>query len=149
MAKRRVSDAEILAQIPAAVARAKRARKAEPHAALAHYDRATRTLHVALTNGGTFSVPITLIPELRRASDADLAQVEVGPAGVGLHWKRLDADLSVAGVARVVLGAATLLRAAGAAGGAARSTAKSEAARRNGRKGGRPVKTTSSKRRAR
>jgi hypothetical protein len=62
----------------------------------------------------------------------------VGPAGVGLHWAALDADLSVAGLAAVAFGRRVLLRAAGAAGGSARSAAKADAARRNGAKGGRP-----------
>lgn len=133
-----VPDEEILAQIPAARARARRAQATEPHAVRARYDRRQRAVHVALTNGSSFTVPVRIVPELASASDADLAEVEVGPAGVGLHWARLDADLSVAGLAAVVLGRGTLLRAAGAAGGAAKSRAKAEAARRNGARGGRP-----------
>lgn len=46
-----------------------------------------------------------------------------------LRAGRRDADLSVAGLARLALGARVLLRAAGAAGGMARSAAKAEARR--------------------
>ena len=112
----------------------------EPHASSARYDRRRRILHVGLTNGGGFSVPVELITDPRSAADRDIATVAVGAAGVGLHWERLDVDLSVAGLARAVLGAAALMKAAGAAGGTVRSAAKSEAARRNGKKGGRPAK---------
>ena len=138
MARSYVTDADILAQIPDAVARANRARRTKPHAKAARYDRATRVLHVQLTNGVTLSIPVSLMPELSRASDAELSRVEVGPAGIGLHWERLDVDLSVSGLARVVLGTRSLMQAAGAAGGRVRSTAKTLAARENGKKGGRP-----------
>lgn len=144
MAKRRSSDSHIRAQIPAAVARAERARRTEPHAGSARYDRGRRVLHIGLTNGSAFSIPAASIAELRSASDDDLALVEVGPAGVGLRWERLDVDLSVAGLAQLVLGTRMLLRAAGAAGGSVRSGAKADAARGNGLKGGRPRKAGSS-----
>ena len=82
-----------------------------------------------------------MIEELRGAPDAVIEQVEVGPAGVGLHWEALDTDLSVARLAELVLGRTALLKAAGATGGAVRSKAKTEAARVNGSKGGRPRKS--------
>lgn len=138
MAKHRISDAEILAQLPAAEARARRSLRTMPHAAAARYERQKRVLRVELTNGSSFSLPVSMVPELSKATDAALAEVEVGAAGLGLHWERLDVDLSVAGLARLVLGTRTLLQAAGAAGGLSRSSAKAEAARVNGRKGGRP-----------
>lgn len=138
MAKHRLSDAEVLAQVPAAEARARRSLRSKPHAAAARYERHKRRLRVELTNGTSFSLPVSLVPELSKASDAALAEVEVGAAGIGLHWERLDVDLSVAGLARFVLGTQALLQAAGAAGGLSRSSAKAEAARANGRKGGRP-----------
>lgn len=140
MARARLTDREVLAQIPAAEARARRAHALEPHAIAAHYDRRTRTLRVTLTNGGGFTIPVALIAELRRLTDQDIATVRVGAAGVALRWARLDIDLSVAGLARTLFGAAALMRVAGAAGGSVRSTSKAAAARRNGRKGGRPAK---------
>ena len=141
MAKHTVSDAEVLAQVRAARQRARRALRTQPHATRARYERSRRRLHIGLTNGAAFVIPVDLIAALRDASDRDLAEVKVGTAGVGLHWERLDADLSVAGLARVALGAQVLLRAAGSAGGAARTSAKGRAARLNGLKGGRPRKS--------
>ena len=142
MAKRQPSDSQILAQIPAAVARARRAQRAEPHANAARYDRRTRTLHVGLTNGSTFSVPVVHIPTLRSASDDDLARVAIGPAGVALRWDTLDADVGVTSLAQAVFGARSLQRVAGAVAGSARTEAKATAARLNGLKGGRPRKAT-------
>ena len=144
MARRKQTDREILAQLPAARARTRRAESSEPHAARASFDRKSREIRIRLTNGGSFAVPVALLDELRKLSDDELATLEVGAAGVGLRWPRLDIDLSVMGLARAVLGSAALMRVAGAVGGAARSRAKAEAARRNGAKGGRPRKSVGS-----
>jgi hypothetical protein len=141
MARSSMSDAGILAQLPAARLRAERTRARGAYAESAEYDGSSRALRVGLANGSTFSVPVSLIPELRDAPEAALADVEVGPAGLALRWNLLDIDLSVVGLARLLLGRRLLLTAAGGAGGASRSTAKAEAARRNGRKGGRPKKS--------
>jgi hypothetical protein len=132
-----VRDEEILAQIPAA---RRRARVSRPLAAKVRYQRTHRCVHVTLTNGATLVVPIDLIASLRRATDAELADVGVGIGGVGLRWERLDEDLSIAGLARIALGRQVLLSASGAAGGASRTAAKVEASRANGLKGGRPRK---------
>lgn len=137
MARRMVSDNEILEQIPAA---RRRAQHTHPAAVKARYDQPTRRLHVTLTNGATLVVPIDLIASLRRAADQELAAVTVGVAGVGLRWEDLDEDLSIGGLARVALGRQVLLRASGAAGGASRTAAKVQASRLNGLKGGRPRK---------
>ena len=141
MTKSRVTDAEILAQIPGAIARAARARRTKPYAKAARYDRATRTLRVRLTNDVTFSIPVSLIPALAQVSDVELSRVEVGPAGIGLHWDRLNVDLTIGGLARAALGTRALMQAAGAAGGRVRSAAKAGAARENGKRGGRPRRT--------
>ena len=138
MIRRFLTDAEIRAQIPAARRRAERLLRTTPHAERARYDRRARQLHIQLTNGAGLVIPIALIPGLRAAADKDLGEVEVGPVGIDLHWERLDADITVASLARLVLGTQGLLRAAGSAGGAARTKAKARAARLNGRKGGRP-----------
>jgi hypothetical protein len=143
MAKRRLSDAEVLRQIPGARRRAQQSLVSEPHAKQVRFNGTRRAVYVLLTNGAAFEVPIELIPSLRTAGDTELADVRVGPAGVGIHWERLDTDLSVARLASAALGPAVLLRAAGSAGGASRTRAKTRAARANGLKGGRPRKSQS------
>ncbi len=140
MGRPTLTDSAILALVPRARGRARRALDREPHAAAVRYHRAGRRLLVHLTNGAALIIPIQLVRSLRDARDEDLGDVSVGPAGLGLHWERLDEDLSIAGLATVAFGSPTLVRAWGAAGGGARTAAKALAARRNGRKGGRPRK---------
>ena len=139
---RLITDGDILAQLPAARQRARRARLSQPHASAVRFERSGRRLHVTLSNGAVLTIPVELIASLRNATDRELAAVSVGAAGIGLHWEALDEDLTIAGLTRIALGDRTLLRASGSAGGSARSAAKIRAARRNGRKGGRPRKAT-------
>jgi hypothetical protein len=116
--------------------------RTEPRARSARYDRRTGRIHVALTNGCTFAFPARNAQGLERASDAELAQVEVLGLGLGLHWERLDVDLSVPGLLAGLFGTRAYMdRQRAARAGASRSDAKAAAARRNGAKGGRPRKT--------
>lgn len=138
---RSLTDGAILAQIPAARRRARRAQISQPLATAARFERSGRRLHVTLSNGAEVVIPVELIASLRNASDQELATVSVGAAGIGLRWEALDEDLTIAGLAKIVLGTRTLFRASGSAGGSVRTPAKIRAARRNGRKGGRPRKT--------
>jgi len=135
MAKRTLTDSEILAQIPAA---RRRAERSHAPAVTARYDRVQRRLHVTLANGAALLVPVDLVPALRPASDAVLAQVEVTATGLGLEWPAINQDILITGLLRLALGRRMLLQASGAAGGASRTPAKVRASRLNGRKGGRP-----------
>ena len=77
-----------------------------------------------------------------RRPEQNLAEIEISPAGLGLHWPRLDADVYVPALLQGVFGSKSwIARQLGAAGGHARSAAKAAASRENGRKGGRPSKT--------
>jgi hypothetical protein len=138
MARRRLTDAEIVAQIPAARARARAAAASEPRARHARYDRARGVIVVELTNGAFFGFPTDLAQGLRGATPDALANVEVSPSGEALHWDRLDADLRVPALLQGVFGTRAWMRELGRAGGSARSEAKARAARLNGAKGGRP-----------
>ena len=123
------------AQIDAALERGALARKSEPRAASARYDRPTGRVIVELTNGAAFAFPAALLQELEAASPDQLAQVEVLGVGHGLHWEALDVDLTVPGLLAGVFGTQShLARKAGQA----TSLAKAAAARSNGAKGGRP-----------
>ena len=141
MAFRRLSDAEVVAQIPAARKRAREARRREPHGRAVRYLRRSRQLVIDLINDVQLRIPIDRLPGLARASDAQLARVELSPAGVGVSWDELGVDFTVAQLATIALGAQTLTRAATSLAGATRSPAKAAAARRNGKKGGRPRKS--------
>jgi hypothetical protein len=144
MARAALTDREVLAQAKTARLRAERSRRTSPQAQAVRFDQAGRAVCIELTNGAVVTLPASLVPGLEGASERDLREVVVGPAGVGLHWERLDLDLSVANLVQVCFGAPLLLRAAGSAGGSARSPAKARAARLNGKKGGRPRKAPSS-----
>ncbi|AHJ66353.1 DUF2442 domain-containing protein [Granulibacter bethesdensis] len=99
---------------------------------------------VTLSNGVEMAIPVDLIEGIADASDHDLAEIELTPAGQGLHWERLDADVLVEGLARGIFGSPTWMAAAlGRSGGSSRSAAKVTAARENGKKGGRPRKVGS------
>jgi hypothetical protein len=112
-----------------------------PHAIAARYDRRMSRVVVTLSNGLELAFPPHLAEGLADAKPADLALIEITPAGLGLHWPRLDADLYLPALLQGVFGSprwmAGLL---GKSGGLARTAAKVTAARENGRKGGRPRK---------
>jgi hypothetical protein len=114
-----------------------------PRARAARYDRRTARILVDLTNGCSFAFPARQAQGLERASDAELAQVEVLGLGLGLHWERLDVDLSVPGLLAGLFGTKAYMdRQRAARAGSATSAAKAAAARRNGAKGGRPRKAS-------
>jgi hypothetical protein len=122
-------------EIEAADARGKAARRAEPRGAAARYDRRLKRMVVELTNGATFAFPVQLAQGLEEASDDELAAVEILGDGYGLHWERLDVDLSIPGLLAGIFGTRShMARRAGQA----RSAAKAAASRVNGAKGGRP-----------
>ncbi|WP_281814373.1 DUF2442 domain-containing protein [Limnohabitans sp. MORI2] len=107
-----------------------------PVAKLARY--VAGRIHVELDNGCAFEFPVAHAQELVNAKPADLRQVEVTAAGLGLYWPTLDADLYVPNVLKGVLGTRQWMAHIGATGGKAKTQAKSVAARENGKRGGRP-----------
>ena len=128
------------------IARAEAAMEAKReagHAIAARYDASSGRLVVSLHNGVELAVPVRLVEGLADADPADLAEIEVTPAGLGLHWPRLDADVYVPGLMAGALGSRTwMARQLGAEGGRASTPAKAAASRANGAKGGRPRKRT-------
>ena len=116
----------------------RRAAKSEPRAARATYHAKDNALRIELTNGAAISVPVKLIPALKRASPSEVRSVEVLGRGGGLHWEALDVDLSVPGLVSSVFAGPEWMAELGRVGGRRSSAAKAAAARRNGRKGGRP-----------
>jgi hypothetical protein len=107
----------------------------------ARYDRRTARVVVNLNTGVEIAFPTRMAEGLADAPPADLTEIEISPAGLGLHWPKLDADVYVPALLQGVLGSKGWMAAQlGAAGGKARSRAKVAAARANGRKGGRPRK---------
>ena len=86
---------DLQTQIAQARQRAAIAKITEPHAESAYYDRESGRIVIQLKYGAVFSFPAELGQGLAGASPEALAEVEVTPSGLGLHWESLDADLSV------------------------------------------------------
>jgi Protein of unknown function (DUF2442) len=112
------------------------------HAIAARYDRRTSRVVVTLNTGVQLAFPSRLAEGLAGASPEDLAEIEISPTGLGLHWSKLDADVYVPALLQGLFGSKNwMARELGANGGRSRSEAKAAAARANGRRGGRPRKT--------
>jgi hypothetical protein len=87
------------------------------HAVSARYDRRSSRIIVGLNTGVQIAFPADLAEGLAGAAAADLARIEISPAGLGLHWPRLDADLYVLSLLQGMLGAKSwMARQLGAAG---------------------------------
>ena len=124
----------------AAIARGEQIRQGG-YAVGVDYDARQKRLVVELSNGVTVMVPVHLLEGLAEAQDSDLAEIEITPAGLGLHWPKLDADVYVPALMQGVFGTKRWMAAQlGASGGKASTPAKASAARTNGSKGGRPRK---------
>jgi hypothetical protein len=129
---------EINANFGRASRAGRRAAKTEPRAARAAYDARNDALRIELTNGASISIPVKLIPGLKGVAPSEVRTVEVLGRGGGLHWERLDLDLSVPGLVSSVFAGPEWMAELGRVGGLRSSAAKTAAARSNGRKGGRP-----------
>ena len=53
-------------------------------------------MHVRLLDGREISVPLEWFPKLRNASDEQRKKWRLIGRGIGIHWKDLDEDVSVA-----------------------------------------------------
>jgi hypothetical protein len=115
--------------------------RAAGHAIGAYYDRRSFRIVVNLNTGIQLAFPAELAEGLAGASPQNLAEIEISPSGLGLHWPRLDADVYIPALLQGVMGSKSwMARQLGAKGGRARSQAKTAASRANGKKGGRPRK---------
>ena len=129
------------ADVRAAEKRMRARLRSQPHATSARYDRRVARIVVSLSNGLHLGFPIDLAQGLAGARPADLADIEISPTGLGLHWPRLDADLYLPALMEGIFGTRHwMARALGRAGGRSTSSAKREASRENGKLGGRPRK---------
>lgn len=58
------------------------------------------TLSVSLRDGRKISIPLSWFPRLAQASREDRAVWEPSAAGHGIHWPKIDEDLSIEGLLR-------------------------------------------------
>lgn len=141
MANWTISDSDLNNQINRAIDAGAKALNNEPRAKSARYSPTRRQVIVELTNGCSFIFPVDKAQGLAGASNKDLAAVRILGKGMGLHWEKLDADLSIASLVVGIFGSQAWMREIARRGGAASTPAKAAAARTNGAKGGRPKKS--------
>jgi hypothetical protein len=116
-----------------------RARRKTGYAVSVRYDRRTARIVVGLNTGLELAFLPSLTEGLAGASPEQLADVEISPAGLGLHWPKLDADVYLPALLQGNFGSRRWMAAQlGAVGGRAQSEAKAASSRANGCKGGRP-----------
>ena len=65
------------------------------HVVSARYDSLTHRVTMHLNSGLELAIPSHLVEGLTDATPVALADIEVSPTGLGLHWPQLDADLYV------------------------------------------------------
>lgn len=83
------------------------------------YDGASDAIVVELSDGKTLRIPRKKIEGLGQASESDVAAIEILGSGSGLHWHRLDVDLSVAGLAAGIFGTRSWMKRLAETGGGA------------------------------
>lgn len=98
LGKWEVEEEELQREMAEATRRGQERMKTEPRARRATYDATSRRLVIDLLNGCVFIVPVDLMQGLRGASDEDLADFTLMPRGFDLHWHKLDAQFTVAGL---------------------------------------------------
>lgn len=118
------------------------ARKAAfPAAVAVRYDRRIARIVISLASGLQIAFAPRDVQGLEHATPADLADAEISPSGLGVHFPKLDADLYIPALLEGFLGSRRWMASQmGKVGGRASTDAKAAASRENGKLGGRPRK---------
>jgi hypothetical protein len=58
----------------------------------------SENLWIMLHDGRQIATPITYFPRLLHASSEERSQFEISGGGSGIHWDKLDEDISVTGL---------------------------------------------------
>lgn len=110
-----------------------------PCATKAHYERKRGRVIIGLSTGIEIAFRPRDAQGLERAKPNQLAEIEISPSGLGIHFPKLDADIYLPALLEGFLGSKRWIAAElGKLGGGVSTKAKAEAARRNGKLGGRP-----------
>lgn len=130
------------AVVAAAKKRASDRLKKTPVATAAKFDAKNGRIFVALSSGIELSFKPGDVQGLAAATPKDLSEIEISPAGLGLHFPSIDADIYIPGLLEGFLGSKKwMAQKLGQMGGKVTSPAKADAARANGARGGRPRKS--------
>jgi hypothetical protein len=112
-----------------------------PAAVSVRYDRRVARVIIALASGLELAFSPKQVEGLQEAHPAELADAEISPTGLGIHFPHLDADIYLPSLLEGFLGSRRWMAAEiGKLGGRASTDAKAAAARQNGKLGGRPKK---------
>jgi hypothetical protein len=131
----KITDAEF----EAANRRAAQERAAFPKVNSVRYDRRVARIIISLASGLELAFSPKQAQGLEHAHPADLADIEITPSGLGIHFPKLDADLYLPALLEGFFGSKRWMAAQmGKVGGKASTEAKAAAARENGKLGGRP-----------
>src|SRR6266705_898069 len=122
-------------EFAAANARAAQRRARAPTAVAARYDRRLGRVIVSLSTGLDVAFAPHDAQGLDTAKPADLAEIEVSPSGLGLHFPRLDADLYLPALLEGVFGSRRWMTAKLARRGGQTRIPTKIASRSNGRRG--------------
>ncbi|HUH61676.1 MAG TPA: DUF2442 domain-containing protein [Terracidiphilus sp.] len=75
-----------------------------PKAVSARYDQSTGNVVLHLSNGRDFAFPAHDAQGLEQATPVQLSAIEISPSGYGIHFPKLDADLSVPSLLEGIFG---------------------------------------------
>lgn len=82
----------------------------EPRAITANYFPNDKTIAIYLNTGAVLTIPVNPIQWLIDADPQLLTEIEITPLGDGLHWEKLDIDLSIPGLLSGNLGDAQWMK---------------------------------------
>ena len=112
-----------------------------PAALAVRYDRRISRIVISLASGLEIAFAPRDVQGLEKAHPADLADAEISPSGLGVHFPKIDADIYIPALMEGFLGSKRWMASQmGKVGGLASTDAKVAAARENGKLGGRPRK---------
>jgi hypothetical protein len=114
---------------------------AYPAVVSVRYDKRVSRIIIALASGLELAFSPKHAQGLENAGPAELADAEITPSGLGVHFPHLDADLYLPALLEGFLGSKRWMSEIGKLGGARSTVAKAAASRQNGKLGGRPRKT--------
>jgi Protein of unknown function (DUF2442) len=113
-----------------------------PVASSVRYDGRVGKIVVDLSTGLEIAFRPQDTQGLESAKPVELADIEISPSGLGIHFPKLDADIYIPALLAGFMGSKNWMAAQlGKRGGAVSTEAKAAAARENGKRGGRPRKT--------
>ncbi|MFZ1108508.1 MAG: DUF2442 domain-containing protein [Rhodomicrobium sp.] len=101
------------AEVEAANRRMTERLERETRAVAAHYDAGRGRIVIELSTDADISFPAHKLEGLAGAAPADLADIEISPAGFALHFPRLDADFALAPLLAGIFGSRKWLAAQG------------------------------------